>query len=111
MEFQGGFQFNLNAVFFAKDAEPAVWLVICLAPELFAGTVDVDGDGTVMQKGQKFFKFCTAKRDPAQLCVGCHVGIVIVFQIGVFVFLHPGEDEFDQFLRKRFKSGHCMEEA
>ena len=98
MEFQGGFQFNLNAVFFAKDAKPAVRLVICLAPELFAGTVDVDGDGMVMHKGQKLFKFCTAKRDPAQFRVGCHVGIVTVFQIVVFVLLHPGEDEFYQFL-------------
>ena len=48
MKFQGGFQFYLNAVFFTQDAEPAVWFVICLPPEPFAGTVDVDGDGTVM---------------------------------------------------------------
>ena len=47
IKFRGGFQFYLDTVFLPQNADPVFRSFGSLAPELFAGAIDIDRNGTI----------------------------------------------------------------
>ncbi len=111
IEFRQRLDFHFQALRFSQQTHVPAQNGVCLAPDLFTGTVEINQHRIVFQDRKKLLEFRAAKRDPAQRRESLRVGIVLVCKVIAAVFLYPGEDEVEQLLGKRVKGLRRMEKV